>query len=96
MLVALQPISQPWPIEPIGPIDFSAPQGPQIFLICSSSSIFLLISETAVSTRFKGPGAFPSSRLDLHRNFEPDGMVHVDFRQFPTHFVADLQFSTQN
>ena len=32
----------------------------------------------------KGPGAFPSSRLDSHQNFEPDGMIYVQFRQFPT------------
>ena len=27
--------------------------------------------EINVSAHFKGSGAFPSSRLDLHRNFEP-------------------------
>ena len=53
-------------------------------------------SEPCVSTHFKGRGAFPSSRPDSHRDFEPDGVVHVDFRQVPTHFVTDLQFSIGN
>ena len=36
---------------------------------------------------FGGPGAFPSSRLDSHQNFEQFGLGYIDFRQFPTRFV---------
>ena len=52
--------------------------------------------EIYVSAHFKGPGAFPSSRLDSHRNFEPFWLGYVDFRPFPTRFVAILMFSTRN
>ena len=44
----------------------------------------------------KGPGAFPSSRLDSHRNFEPLWLGYIDFRQFPTRFVQILMFSSPN
>ena len=33
-----------------------------------------------VAIHFKGFSAFPSSRLDSQRDFEPIGIVHVDFR----------------
>ena len=56
---------------------------------------FFCESEPCVSTHFKDSGAFLSSRLNSHLNFEPDGMVHVDFPQFPTHVVAALQFSPE-
>ena len=35
----------------------------------------------------KGPGTFPSSRLDSHRNFEPFLIGYVDIRSFPTRFA---------
>ena len=41
-------------------------------------------------SNFHGFCAFPSSRLDSHRDFEPIGIVHVDFRQFSTRFVPIL------
>ena len=44
----------------------------------------------------KGPGAFPSSRLDSHRNFEPFWLGYVDFRAFPTRFVPLLSFASAN
>ena len=40
---------------------------------------FLSIPEPFVSVDFKGPGAFPSSRLASHKKFELGGMVYVDF-----------------
>ena len=43
-----------------------------------------------VSTHFNGFGALPSSPLDSHRDFEPFGILHVDFAQFPTSFMQIL------
>ena len=67
--------------------------------LAKKKQIFIKIlveSEPCVSTHFKGRGAFPSSRLDSHRDFEPDGVVHVDFRRFLTRFVPILPFSIGN
>ena len=52
--------------------------------------------EMPVLTKNNGPGAFPSSRLDSHRNFEPFWLGYVDFCQFPTRFVQILMFSSPN
>ena len=47
-------------------------------------------------TQNNAPGAFPSSRLDSHRNFEPFWLGYVDFRSFPTRFVPLLSFASAN
>ena len=49
-----------------------------------------------VLTPKTGPGAFPSSRLDSHRNFEPFWLGYVDFRPFPTRFVQFFDVSLQD
>ena len=48
---------------------------------------------------FQGSWRIPvvtDSRLDSHQNFEPDGIVHVDFRKFLTRFVPILTFRSEN
>ena len=51
-------------------------------LLCLS-----IVQESAVSAQNKGFGDLPSSRIDSHRNFGSIGLVHVDFRPFPTRFM---------
>ena len=60
----------------------------------SSEIVRKKFAESVFSTHFKGPGAFPSSRLDSHRNFGRFCLGYVDFRQFPTRFAPILMFST--
>ena len=55
-----------------------------------------LVTDLAASTHFKGFGAFLSLRLDSHRDFEPIGIVHVDFHRFLTRFVPIFTLSTGN
>ena len=57
---------------------------------------FFVESEPCVLTHFKRRGAFPSSRLDSHQNFEPFRLGYVDFCKFSTYFVPILMFSTRN
>ena len=40
----------------------------------------------------KGPCAFPSSRLDSHRNFEQFRLGYMDFHQFPTRMRPPLLY----
>ena len=41
--------------------------------------LFCMISKTAVSANFEGPGAFPSSQLDSNKKIELFWLGYVDF-----------------
>ena len=65
---------------------------PLIFCFFRARAKFSTILEPFGSAQNKGPGTFPSSRLDLHRHFEQFWLGHVEFRCFPTHFVPISMF----